>query len=377
MDRRRPARGARVRADARARRCSTRSASTATDPAPTRRGCSPRPSPRRPVADRGWPTSGTASWVRWPIRARNIRRVVRRAKRHGGAGRRRLGRTPTAEDWAGRYIAWMALGGTNRLIPQGLLNMVGTTPIVGERRAGFRIDSLAQHAPDGHQAVQAGPAGRRSSPGALGARCSSLIALGRGAVVFRAPARRPDHRERRRRVVGAAVQPGQLPGRARDRRGRRRHRSEPGINPATSFYWATTVGADGKVGSYYPAERRVHEPPRPDRAGHPARQLHAHVRPPAHLRARRPTSAASRPRRCTRVAHPLVPAGAAGDWARRQPPVPVPVDGQRPGWPQAARRREDGPSAAPSTPAWPSSSTCRTWSGAPWPPHPPTTNARS
>ncbi len=43
----------------------------------------------------------------------------------------------TAQDVAGRYLAWMALGGTQRLIPPALLAIVGTTPVLGERRTYF------------------------------------------------------------------------------------------------------------------------------------------------------------------------------------------------------------------------------------------------
>jgi hypothetical protein len=40
----------------------------------------------------------------------------------------------TAEDWAARYLAWMALGGTQRLLPQSLLKIVGATLVMGEPR---------------------------------------------------------------------------------------------------------------------------------------------------------------------------------------------------------------------------------------------------
>jgi mono/diheme cytochrome c family protein len=43
----------------------------------------------------------------------------------------------TAEDWAGRYTVWMALGGTRRHLPKAILDIVGMTPVVGLRRAGF------------------------------------------------------------------------------------------------------------------------------------------------------------------------------------------------------------------------------------------------
>lgn len=45
----------------------------------------------------------------------------------------------TAEDWAGRYVAWMGLGGTRVKIPQPVLSIVGTTPVVGHMRNGDRF----------------------------------------------------------------------------------------------------------------------------------------------------------------------------------------------------------------------------------------------
>ncbi len=41
------------------------------------------------------------------------------------------------EDWAARYFVWMALGGTERLLPKSLLSIVGTTPVLGIRRNHF------------------------------------------------------------------------------------------------------------------------------------------------------------------------------------------------------------------------------------------------
>lgn len=41
----------------------------------------------------------------------------------------------TAEDWAARYMAWMALGGTLVRIPEALLNIVATTRVVGVQRS--------------------------------------------------------------------------------------------------------------------------------------------------------------------------------------------------------------------------------------------------
>ena len=45
----------------------------------------------------------------------------------------------SAEDWAGRYMAFMALGGTARQIPQTVLYQVGLTPVVGVPRLGILI----------------------------------------------------------------------------------------------------------------------------------------------------------------------------------------------------------------------------------------------
>jgi mono/diheme cytochrome c family protein len=45
------------------------------------------------------------------------------------------GATPvTAEDLAARYMVWMALGGTQRQIPQSLLSLVSATAVMGQRR---------------------------------------------------------------------------------------------------------------------------------------------------------------------------------------------------------------------------------------------------
>ena len=41
----------------------------------------------------------------------------------------------TSDEAGARYLAWMALGGTTKLIPQSLLNVVATTPILGEKRS--------------------------------------------------------------------------------------------------------------------------------------------------------------------------------------------------------------------------------------------------
>ncbi|MEP6652024.1 MAG: hypothetical protein ABJA82_01615 [Myxococcales bacterium] len=41
----------------------------------------------------------------------------------------------TGDDWAARYMAWMALGGTLVRVPDALLNIVATTPVLGVRRS--------------------------------------------------------------------------------------------------------------------------------------------------------------------------------------------------------------------------------------------------
>lgn len=42
-----------------------------------------------------------------------------------------------SEDWAARYLPWMALGGTKIKIPTSILNLVANTEVAGERRVGF------------------------------------------------------------------------------------------------------------------------------------------------------------------------------------------------------------------------------------------------
>jgi len=42
----------------------------------------------------------------------------------------------TAEDWAARYVLWMGLGGTQRVIPPAALTVVGSTRILGIARRG-------------------------------------------------------------------------------------------------------------------------------------------------------------------------------------------------------------------------------------------------
>jgi mono/diheme cytochrome c family protein len=43
----------------------------------------------------------------------------------------------TSEDWAARYMAWMALGGTQAVIPTPVLQLVARTDVLGVPRAGF------------------------------------------------------------------------------------------------------------------------------------------------------------------------------------------------------------------------------------------------
>jgi mono/diheme cytochrome c family protein len=51
--------------------------------------------------------------------------------------------TGTPDDYGARYMAWMALGGTSKFIPQGLLNIVGTTPVIGKQRTSTRLETAA------------------------------------------------------------------------------------------------------------------------------------------------------------------------------------------------------------------------------------------
>jgi mono/diheme cytochrome c family protein len=44
------------------------------------------------------------------------------------------GAPANAQDWAARYVAWMGLGGTQRKIPQPILNVVGAVSVLGESR---------------------------------------------------------------------------------------------------------------------------------------------------------------------------------------------------------------------------------------------------
>ena len=49
--------------------------------------------------------------------------------------------TGTPDDYGARYMAWMALGGTSKFIPEGLLNIVGTTEILGQQRTSSRLET--------------------------------------------------------------------------------------------------------------------------------------------------------------------------------------------------------------------------------------------
>jgi hypothetical protein len=42
----------------------------------------------------------------------------------------------SGEDWAARYLAWMALGGTTKLLPQAVLGVVANTQVLGVKRKG-------------------------------------------------------------------------------------------------------------------------------------------------------------------------------------------------------------------------------------------------
>jgi mono/diheme cytochrome c family protein len=84
------------------------------------------------------------------LTARNIDRVfgpLAGTYPRSGPGERTM---VTAEDWAGRYIAWMALGGTEKRIPQAILNNVGASEVLGVRRfmreAGVSSPNMLQSA---------------------------------------------------------------------------------------------------------------------------------------------------------------------------------------------------------------------------------------
>jgi mono/diheme cytochrome c family protein len=47
----------------------------------------------------------------------------------------------TGEDWAARYLGWMALGGTQAPIPSPILQLVGRTEVLGKPRAGYEVEA--------------------------------------------------------------------------------------------------------------------------------------------------------------------------------------------------------------------------------------------
>jgi hypothetical protein len=47
----------------------------------------------------------------------------------------------TADDWAARYMAWMGLGGTTKLIPSSILGIVANTQVLGVRRTSANTNS--------------------------------------------------------------------------------------------------------------------------------------------------------------------------------------------------------------------------------------------
>jgi len=49
----------------------------------------------------------------------------------------------TADDWGARYMSWMALGGTRAKIPDAILNIVGTTRVLGVPRGAHAIPSAS------------------------------------------------------------------------------------------------------------------------------------------------------------------------------------------------------------------------------------------
>jgi mono/diheme cytochrome c family protein len=62
-----------------------------------------------------------------------------RGRVFGPAAGKAMASPGSAEDWAARYMAWMALGGTQRVLPAALLNIVAATRVLGEARATNRI----------------------------------------------------------------------------------------------------------------------------------------------------------------------------------------------------------------------------------------------
>jgi mono/diheme cytochrome c family protein len=49
----------------------------------------------------------------------------------------------TVDDWAARYVAWMALGGTQVTIPPSFLTIIGHTQVFGENRGGLAVPTSA------------------------------------------------------------------------------------------------------------------------------------------------------------------------------------------------------------------------------------------
>jgi len=49
----------------------------------------------------------------------------------------------TADDWGARYMGWMALGGTRAKIPDAILNIVGTTRVLGVSRGSHAIPAAS------------------------------------------------------------------------------------------------------------------------------------------------------------------------------------------------------------------------------------------
>jgi len=45
----------------------------------------------------------------------------------------------SADDWGARYLAWMTLGGTQRVLPSAVLNIVAATRVLGAKRASNQI----------------------------------------------------------------------------------------------------------------------------------------------------------------------------------------------------------------------------------------------
>jgi hypothetical protein len=48
----------------------------------------------------------------------------------------------SADDWGARYLAWMTLGGTQRVLPSALLNIVAATRVLGAKRATNQISPM-------------------------------------------------------------------------------------------------------------------------------------------------------------------------------------------------------------------------------------------